>query len=148
MESDLVAVFDSAAVDTLDKLGIKLAGLPSNLYLRELSHLKDGATVVGDIFEPDLEALSALAPDLIILGGRSSTKVDATTQVAAMSGRYQDEMQGIARAFAGFVQRWRVPSRLVADPDGFRRDANVVLRALFERLQRESIELYPAAEAV
>ncbi len=79
---ETVAVFDIAAVDTLDKLGVKPAGLPSNLYLKELSHLKEGATMVGDIFEPDLEALSALAPDLIILGGRSSTKVDATTQVA------------------------------------------------------------------
>lgn len=68
-------------------------------------------------------------------------------QVAAMSRRYQDEMEGIARAFGGFVARWRVPSRLMADPEGFRRDANVVLRALFERLQRESVELYPAAEA-
>ena len=77
-----VAVFDIAAVDTLDKLGVKPAGLPSNLYLKELSHLKDGATVVGDIFEPDLEALSALAPDLIILGGRSSTKVDTAIKVA------------------------------------------------------------------
>jgi hypothetical protein len=67
--------------------------------------------------------------------------------VAAMSRRYQDEMQGIARAFAEFVARWRVPSRLMSDPEGFRRDANVVLRALFERLQRESVELYPAAEA-
>lgn len=78
-----VAVFDIAAVDTLDKLGIKQDGLPSNLYLKELSHLKDEATAVGDIFEPDLEALSALAPDLIILGGRSSTKVDAAAKVAA-----------------------------------------------------------------
>ncbi|MCO5153583.1 MULTISPECIES: siderophore ABC transporter substrate-binding protein [unclassified Shinella] len=77
-----VAVFDIAAIDTLDKLGIRPAGLPSNLYLKELSRLSDGATVVGDIFEPDLEALSALAPDLIILGGRSSTKVDATAKVA------------------------------------------------------------------
>lgn len=79
---ETIAVFDIAVVDTLDKLGIKPAGLPSNLYIKELSHLNDGATVVGDIFEPDLEALSALAPDLIILGGRSSTKVDATTAVA------------------------------------------------------------------
>ena len=79
---DTIAVFDIAAVDTLDKLGVKLAGLPSNLYLKELAHLQDGAAVVGDIFEPDLEALSALAPDLIILGGRSSTKVDAATKVA------------------------------------------------------------------
>lgn len=77
-----VAVFDIAAIDTLDSLGVKIAGLPSNLYLPELAHLKDGATVVGDIFEPNLEALSEVQPDLIILGGRSSPQVEATSQVA------------------------------------------------------------------
>lgn len=77
-----VAVFDIAAVDTLDRLGVTMAGLPGNLYLPELAGLKEKSTPVGDIFEPDLEALSALAPDLIILGGRSSTKVDAAAQVA------------------------------------------------------------------
>lgn len=77
-----VAVFDIAALDTLDRLGVKPAGLPEKLYLQQLEHLKSGADVVGDIFEPDLEALSALGPDLIILGGRSSTKVDAAAQVA------------------------------------------------------------------
>ncbi|WJH37884.1 siderophore ABC transporter substrate-binding protein (plasmid) [Aliirhizobium terrae] len=77
-----VAVFDIAALDTLDRLGIKPAGVPEKLYLQQLDHLKSGAEVVGDIFEPDLEALSALEPDLIILGGRSSTKVDSAAQVA------------------------------------------------------------------
>ncbi|WP_455274803.1 siderophore ABC transporter substrate-binding protein [Rhizobium herbae] len=77
-----IAVFDIAAIDTLDSLGIEIAGLPSNLYLPELAHLKDGSAVVGDIFEPNLEALSELQPDLIILGGRSSTQVEATSQVA------------------------------------------------------------------
>jgi len=66
-------------------------------------------------------------------------------EIAAMSERYRKEMQGLAKAFAGFVQRWRVPARLAADPEGFRADANTVLRALFERLQRENAELYPAA---
>lgn len=77
-----IAVFDIAAIDTLDSLGIKIAGLPSNLYLPELAHLKDGSAIIGDIFEPNLEALSELAPDLVILGGRSSTQVEATAQVA------------------------------------------------------------------
>lgn len=67
--------------------------------------------------------------------------------VAAMSARYQREMTDIAGAFAGFVEHWRVPSRLAADPDGFRHDANSVLRALFERLKHEEAELYPAAES-
>ncbi|OBZ95050.1 iron ABC transporter substrate-binding protein [Pararhizobium polonicum] len=77
-----IAVFDIAAIDTLDSLGVKIAGLPSNLYLPELAHLKGGGTVVGDIFEPNLEALSELDPDLIIVGGRSSPQVAATAQVA------------------------------------------------------------------
>lgn len=77
-----IAVFDIAAIDTLASLGVKIDGLPSNLYLPELAHLKDGSAVVGDIFEPNLEALSELQPDLIIVGGRSSTQVEAASQVA------------------------------------------------------------------
>jgi iron complex transport system substrate-binding protein len=77
-----IAVFDIAALDTLDSLGIRPAGIPSNLYLPRLDHLKETGAAVGDIFEPDLEALSELAPDLIIVGGRSSTQVAATSQVA------------------------------------------------------------------
>ncbi|MDP9836549.1 iron complex transport system substrate-binding protein [Neorhizobium huautlense] len=77
-----VAVFDLAALDTLDALGIKPAGVPEKLYLPQLDHLKSGAEAVGNIFEPDLEALSALAPDLIVLGGRSSPKLESTTRVA------------------------------------------------------------------
>lgn len=77
-----VAVFDLAALDTLDSLGIKPAGVPHKLYLPQLEHFKSGAEAVGDIFEPDLEALSALGPDLIILGGRSSPKLSSTARVA------------------------------------------------------------------
>lgn len=77
-----VAIFDLAALDTLDRLGIKPAGVPKNLYLLQLEHLKANAEPVGDIFEPDLEALSSLGPDLIILGGRSSPKLASTSQVA------------------------------------------------------------------
>lgn len=77
-----IAVFDLAAIDTLDRIGVTMAGLPEKLYVAEFERLKQGSEAVGDIFEPNLEALSALAPDLIILGGRSSTKVEAVSQVA------------------------------------------------------------------
>ncbi|NGO53826.1 siderophore ABC transporter substrate-binding protein [Allomesorhizobium camelthorni] len=77
-----LAVFDIAAVDTLNSLGVKIAGLPENLYVPELAGLKGGAEIVGTIFEPDLEALSALAPDLIIVGGRSSPQLAATSRIA------------------------------------------------------------------
>ncbi|RRN79370.1 hemerythrin domain-containing protein [Pseudoxanthomonas sp. SGD-10] len=65
--------------------------------------------------------------------------------LAALSSRYQAEMQGLAEAFGRFVERWRVPARLQATPEAFRSDANTVLRALYERLRREDRELYPAA---
>lgn len=77
-----VAVFDIAALDTLLAIGVMPAGIPENLYLAELSDLKGKAEVVGDIFEPNLEALSALEPDLIIVGGRSSGKEKETVKVA------------------------------------------------------------------
>lgn len=77
-----VAVFDVAAIDTLTRLGIPLAGLPDKLYVPELEPLKAGAAPVGTLFEPDLEALSALAPDLIIVGSRSASKADVTAKVA------------------------------------------------------------------
>ncbi|CAH2405704.1 siderophore ABC transporter substrate-binding protein [Mesorhizobium escarrei] len=77
-----LAVFDIAAVDTLNSLGVKIAGLPDKLYVPELAELKHGAEIVGTLFEPDLEALSALAPDLIIVGGRSSPQLAATSRIA------------------------------------------------------------------
>lgn len=67
-------------------------------------------------------------------------------EVEQMSTSYQQEMNGLANAFGDFVVKWRVPARLQADPDGFRNDANTVLKALYERLKREDRELYPAAE--
>jgi iron complex transport system substrate-binding protein len=77
-----VAVFDMAALDTLDLLGVKAAGVPDRVYLPELKQAAAGAEVVGTLFEPDLEALSALGPDLIILGGRSSPKLKQTSRIA------------------------------------------------------------------
>ena len=77
-----IAVYDIAAIDTLDKLGVTIGGLPSKLYVPQFSPLLEKAAVVGDIFEPDLEALSALSPDLIIVGGRSSPKFEAVSKVA------------------------------------------------------------------
>lgn len=77
-----VAVFDMAALDTLDLLGVKAAGVPDRVFLPELKSAAAGGEVVGTLFEPNLEALSALDPDLIILGGRSSPKAKFTSRIA------------------------------------------------------------------
>lgn len=77
-----IAVYDVAALDTLDRLGIRPAGVPDKLYVPELDGVKEGATPVGTLFEPDLEALSALGPDLVIVGARSASRAEATAKVA------------------------------------------------------------------
>ncbi|MBJ3778772.1 siderophore ABC transporter substrate-binding protein [Acuticoccus sp. 2012] len=79
---ETVAVYDIAALDTLDALGVPVAGVPSKVYLPSLETLAATAEPVGTLFEPDLEALNALSPDLVIVGGRSATQLDATARVA------------------------------------------------------------------
>lgn len=77
-----IAVLDIAAIDTLAALGVLPAGVPDNLYVDYLADAGAQATVVGTLFEPNLEALATLAPDLIIAGGRSSTQVEALAPIA------------------------------------------------------------------
>jgi iron complex transport system substrate-binding protein len=56
--------------------------VPISLYMPYLADLAGTAEPVGDIFEPDFEAVAALAPDLIVVGGRSSTQYDALAAIA------------------------------------------------------------------
>jgi len=77
-----IAVYDVAAIDTLNALGVPVAGVPDRLYLPSLAGLAATAEPVGTLFEPDLEALNALGPDLVIVGGRSSPQAGHTSRVA------------------------------------------------------------------
>lgn len=95
-----VAAYDIAAIDTLNALGVKIDGVPEKLYVPRLESLKERGEVVGTIFEPDLEALSALAPELIIVGGRSSPQLDMTKQVAASIDMTMDDTNLVEQAKA------------------------------------------------
>ncbi len=79
---ETVAVFDIAAADTLSALGVPVAGMPAPNYLDYMAPTFDGAEKIGTLFEPDFEVLAAMAPDLIVAGGRSSAQVEALSQVA------------------------------------------------------------------
>ncbi|GAA3526664.1 iron ABC transporter substrate-binding protein [Aeromicrobium flavum] len=74
-----VVVFDMGVLDTLDTLGVdavtgvaKGGATPS--YLKK--YAGDDYLAVGDLFEPDLEAIPRAKPDLIIVGGRSAAMHD------------------------------------------------------------------------
>lgn len=77
-----VAVMDVAAIDSLSALGVTLVGAPAKLYVDYLADVAAETPDMGTLFEPDLEALAAADPDLIIVGGRSVAQKDALAQVA------------------------------------------------------------------
>ncbi|WP_121061060.1 siderophore ABC transporter substrate-binding protein [Chachezhania antarctica] len=79
---DTIAVFDIAALDTLGALGITADGAVAPLYLPYVEETAGDATVVGSLFEPDMEAVAALGPDLIIAGGRSQKAVPQLARMA------------------------------------------------------------------
>ena len=79
---ETVVVFDLAAVDTLGALDIPIAGRPDILGTDYLEASAGAVPVVGTLFEPDFEAVNAMSPDLVIVGGRSATQYDALSDIA------------------------------------------------------------------
>lgn len=71
---ETVVVFDFGMLDTLDKMGVEVAGVPkSGTVPPYLSKYNDDKYAnVGSLKEPDFEKISELGPDLIIISTRQS----------------------------------------------------------------------------
>ncbi len=78
-----VVVFDYGTLDALDTLGVEVKGVvPGNLP-EYLKHYDSEAYVnVGELFEPNLEKIYELEPELIIIGGRQADFYDQLTEIA------------------------------------------------------------------
>ncbi|MDX3905879.1 MAG: ABC transporter substrate-binding protein [Pigmentiphaga sp.] len=76
-----VATFDLGVLDTLDALGVPVAGVPKSSYEGALSRY-NSTPVIGTLFEPDYAALKQLKPDLIIASGRSRRAVPELSAIA------------------------------------------------------------------
>jgi iron complex transport system substrate-binding protein len=79
---ETVVVFDLAAIDTLDALGVTIDGAPAFTPPAHLAGAVAHAVPVGSLFEPDFEELAVMAPDLIVAGGRSQAQVGALAELA------------------------------------------------------------------
>ena len=78
-----VAVYDMAAMDTLESLGVKPQGVVAPLLVDYLNQNQaEDAVKIGTLFEPDMEALNRLKPEAIIIGGRMAPKHDELTRIA------------------------------------------------------------------
>ncbi|WP_304617098.1 siderophore ABC transporter substrate-binding protein [Paracoccus sp. (in: a-proteobacteria)] len=101
-----VAVYDMAALDTLVALGVTPAATIERVTVPALAEAVAGAERVGTLFEPDLEALAGVGPDLIIVGGRSAAQLQAVSQVApAIDMTLEEDLMVSAKArIAGYGQ--------------------------------------------
>jgi len=77
-----LVVFDIGAVDNLNALGVQPAGVVNKMYVDYLDGVQSNAEVIGTLFEPDFEAINALEPELIIVGGRSSKQAKPLSELA------------------------------------------------------------------
>ncbi|PZE20273.1 siderophore ABC transporter substrate-binding protein [Paenibacillus xerothermodurans] len=95
-----VVVFDFGTLDTLDKLGVEVTGVPQANIPPYLEKYKDAKYKdVGTLTEPDFEKVSALSPDLILISGRQQTayeelnKIAPTVFVGVDNKRYMDSFK-------------------------------------------------------
>lgn len=78
-----VVVFDFGVLDTLDTLGVEIAGLPQAIVPKTLEKYAGSEyTNVGSLKEPDFEALHELQPDVIFISGRQAELYDQFAEIA------------------------------------------------------------------
>ncbi|WP_028298119.1 siderophore ABC transporter substrate-binding protein [Olivibacter sitiensis] len=78
-----IVVFDIGALETFNELGVKPIGIPKRYMPAYLSSLKDDETIgdVGSVIEPNLEAINALSPDLILISTRQERFYDELSKI-------------------------------------------------------------------
>ncbi|WP_061961509.1 siderophore ABC transporter substrate-binding protein [Demequina flava] len=80
-----VVVFEHGILDTIQTLGASenVAGVPHHALPEYLSADFETSTEnTGTLFEPDYEAINAVEPDLIIVGGRSAATLPEMEEIA------------------------------------------------------------------
>jgi len=78
-----VVVLDLANLDILDNLGLGdcVVGVPT-ITLPYLQSYNESLPIVGSVKTPDLEAVMACEPDLILMGGRMAEYMDELGEIA------------------------------------------------------------------
>lgn len=78
-----VVVFDYGVLDSLDKLGVEVVGLPKQSLPGYLEKFNDEKYVnAGGLKEPDFETINEMAPDLIIISGRQQDSYEEFSEIA------------------------------------------------------------------
>lgn len=82
LNPEKVVVFDYGSLDSLDKLGIEVTGIPQGNMPSYLSDYdSDTYENVGSLKEPDFEKIAEIDPDLIVISGRQSAQYDELSKL-------------------------------------------------------------------
>ncbi|WP_106400992.1 siderophore ABC transporter substrate-binding protein [Actinocorallia populi] len=110
-----IVVFDVGYLATLDELGVKVAGVPAveNLPGDLAEYSGDTYPKVGSLFEPDYEKVNALAPDLIVVAGRSAAAYPELKKIAPTVDLTVDQTDFVG----SFRARTEALGRLVGKED-------------------------------
>lgn len=76
VDPETVVVTDWSVIRTLSDLGIQVDAVPAAVsgLPEDLQHYEgEDVPKVGDVFEPDYEAIEGMSPDVVIVGSRSGT---------------------------------------------------------------------------
>lgn len=78
-----VVVFDFGILDSMDKLGVEVTGVPQQNIPPYMSKYNDSKYEnVGSLKEPDFEKINKLSPDLIIISGRQRDAYKELSEIA------------------------------------------------------------------
>ncbi|MGO1816739.1 MAG: siderophore ABC transporter substrate-binding protein, partial [Sphingobacterium sp.] len=81
---DRVVTLDIGALETLKELGVKPVGIPKQHLPDYLMNLRDDPDMsdVGSVIEPNIEAIAALGPDLILISTRQERHYQELSKIA------------------------------------------------------------------
>lgn len=80
---ETVYTFDLGVLDSMDALGVEPDGVPKTAYPAALAkYAEERFAKIGSMKEPDFEAVSEGAPDLIIISGRTAGAYEELSKIA------------------------------------------------------------------
>lgn len=107
-----VVVFDFGILDSLDKMGVEVSGVPQTNIPSYLSKYEDSKYEnVGSLKEPDFEKISELSPDLIIISARQAEMYEEFTEIAPTLyveidyANYMDSFKGNMNTLAQIFEK-------------------------------------------
>jgi iron-sulfur cluster repair protein YtfE (RIC family) len=133
-------------IDKFKQQHVEILSCISTLRMHVKSGISNNALEISKLIiaMSSIIKLHLFVEDNILYPALQNTK---NVALAGMGKRFQDEMTDIASGYLNFARKWNTATRLAQDPEGFRTDANHVLRVLHDRMQKENTDFYPAIEA-